>query len=57
MDRRCPMTEEELEQLIEQKKAQAKVIKFDRTEDEFMEDLIKKILNILDHKSKQQKTD
>lgn len=51
------MTEKELDELIEQKKAQVKVIKFDRTEDEFMEDFIKKILNILDHKSKQQKTD
>ena len=37
------MTEKELDELIEQKKAQVKVIKFDRTEDEFMEDFIKKI--------------
>jgi len=32
MDRRCPMTEEELDELIELKKAQAKAIEFDRTE-------------------------
>ena len=42
MDRRCPMTEEELDQLIELKKAQAKAIEFDRTEEEFAEEFLGK---------------
>ena len=37
------MTEEELDQLIELKKAQAKAIEFDRTEEEFVEDFIIKV--------------
>lgn len=37
------MTKEELDQLIELKKAQAKAIEFDRTEKEFIEDFFIKI--------------
>ena len=37
------MTEEELDELIELKKAQAKAIEFDRTEEEFVEDFIIKV--------------
>ena len=34
------MTEEELDQLIELKKAQAKAIEFDRTEEEFVKEFL-----------------
>ena len=37
------MTEEELDQLIELKKAQAKAIEFNKTEEEFVEDFIIKV--------------
>ena len=51
MDRRCPMTEEELDQLIELKKAQAKAIEFDKTEDEFVEEFFRTIVEQLSEKS------
>lgn len=37
------MTEKELDELIEQKKAQTQAIEFDRTEKEFIEDFFRKI--------------
>ena len=37
------MTEKELDELIEQKKAQHQAIEFDRTEEEFVEDFIIKV--------------
>ena len=37
------MTEEELDELIELKKAQAKAIEFDRTEEEFVEEFFRKL--------------
>ena len=37
------MTAEELDQLIEQKKAQTQAIEFNKTEEEFLEDFIIKV--------------
>ena len=45
------MTEEELEQLIEQKKTQTNAIEFDKTEDEFVEEFFRTIVEQLSEKS------
>ena len=37
------MTEKELDELIEQKKAQTQAIEFDRTEEEFVEEFFRKL--------------
>ena len=40
------MTEKELEQLLEQKKAQAKTTEFERTQEEFIEEFFRMISTI-----------
>ena len=45
------MTEEELDKLIELKKTQAKAIEFDRTEEEFVEEFFRTIVEQLSEKS------
>ena len=45
------MTEEELEQLIEQKKTQTNAIEFDKTEEEFVEEFFRKLATQLTERS------
>ena len=45
------MTEKELDELIELKKAQAKAIEFDRTEEEFLGEFFRTIEEQLSEKS------
>ena len=45
------MTEEELDKLIELKKTLAKAIEFDRTEEEFVEEFFRTIVEQLSEKS------
>ena len=45
------MTEEELEQLIEQKKTQTNAIEFDKTEEEFVEEFFRKLATQLNERS------
>ena len=45
------MTEKELDELIELKKAQAKAIEFDKTEDGFVEEFFRKLATQLTERS------
>ena len=45
------MTEEELDKLIEQKKAQIQAIEFNKTEEDFLEEFFRTIVEQLSEKS------
>lgn len=45
------MTEKELDELIEQKKAQTQAIEFDKTEEEFVEEFFRKLATQLTERS------
>ena len=45
------MTKKELDELIEQKKAQTQAIEFDKTEEEFVEEFFRKLATQLTERS------